>query len=102
MSLTDTIRLYSERGPGNFDDLVNICSPLIKHVNQGKFINGSMINFIEELYMELVKREMIKPLKDLPETEKRVIWAKAKESGEKDIKILSKHSRAIYVSQIMN
>jgi len=97
MSLTQNIRIFNT--DKTFDILCQITAPLIQHIKDGKYINGSMITYLDELYMELVKRGELIRLSDIEEKEKKKYWIRAKGTGETDTAKLIQHSRSFYVAE---
>lgn len=101
MSPTNAIRLYGERGPGTLDQLIEITAPLIKQIKSKKLVTGSMLDFVDELYAELVKRGEIEPIKNISETDKKRYWLAAKKTGVTDRNKLIQISRSIYLCEII-
>jgi len=99
MSLTNSIRLYGATGPGNFDKLIEITAPLVRHIQAGNLVTGSMLDFVDELYCELVKRGEVDPIKNIREKDKKRYWIAAKKTGVEDKKKLIQIARSIYLCE---
>lgn len=97
MSLTRAIRLYVKEK--DFDKLIEIAAPLIRQIKTGKLVTGSMLNFVDELYAELVKRGELDSIKNISEADKKRYWIAAKKTGKTDRVKLIQIARSIYLCE---
>lgn len=92
-------RLFNGEGLFSFDALVNLCTPIIRHIKGGAKVYGYVI--LEELYTELVIRKEIEPIENLEMEKKIEYWKKAKATGEKERITLIQMSRSLYLCDII-
>lgn len=92
----EAIRIFNGEGNFSFDKLIELASPFLKLLSEGKPISLTGFNFCNELYVELAKRNEIKKIEDIDKAKKMELWRQS-EKYSTDRKTRIKVSRSLYL-----